>query len=66
MLERIHTYFEFETHGTNFRREIIGGITTFVTMAYIIVVNPAVLSAAGIPVGPSMVATILRALFGTL
>ena len=43
------------------RREILGGITTFVTMAYIIVVNPAILSAAGIPVGPSTVATILAA-----
>ncbi len=66
MLDRICAYFEFETYGTNFRREIIGGVTTFVTMAYIIVVNPAVLSAAGIPVGPSMVATVLTALFGTL
>jgi AGZA family xanthine/uracil permease-like MFS transporter len=66
MLERVRRYFEFETLGTTFRREIIGGITTFVTMAYIILVNPAILSAAGIPAGPSMVATIVTALFGTL
>ena len=66
MLQRISTYFEFEAHGTTFRREFIGGITTFATMAYIIVVNPAVLSAAGIPAGPSMVATIVTAVFGTL
>lgn len=66
MLQRIGTYFEFEAHGTTFRREFIGGITTFATMAYIIVVNPAVLSAAGIPAGPSMVATIVTAVFGTL
>jgi AGZA family xanthine/uracil permease-like MFS transporter len=42
----------------------VGGATTFVTMAYIIVVNPAILSFAGIPVGPSTVATILSAVFG--
>ncbi|HKZ51971.1 MAG TPA: NCS2 family permease [Candidatus Acidoferrales bacterium] len=66
MLERLRAYFEFETHGTTFRRETVAGVTTFVTMSYIIVVNPAILSTAGIPVGPSMVATILTAIFGTL
>jgi AGZA family xanthine/uracil permease-like MFS transporter len=44
----------------------VAGTTTFATMAYIIVVNPAILEAAGIPFGPSMVATILSAAFGTL
>lgn len=44
----------------------MGGITTFVSMAYIIVVNPAILAAAGLPVGPSTVATILVAVVGTL
>lgn len=58
--------FRLEEHGTSVRREIIGGITTFITMAYIIIVNPAILQAAGIPRGPSMVATILAAAFGTL
>jgi AGZA family xanthine/uracil permease-like MFS transporter len=48
------------------RREILAGITTFVTMAYIIVVNPAILAGAGIPAGPSMTATIIAAAFGTL
>lgn len=66
MFERIRTYYGFEAHGTNFRREVIGGLTTFMTMSYIIVVNPAILEAAGIPRGPSTVATILTALFGTL
>ncbi len=42
----------------------MGGATTFATMAYIIVVNPAILSFAGIPTGPSTVATILSAVFG--
>lgn len=66
MIIRIADYFEFARHGTNLRREILGGATTFATMAYIIIVNPAILSAAGIPAGPSMVATILTAVVGTL
>jgi AGZA family xanthine/uracil permease-like MFS transporter len=66
MRERIRAYFKLDAHGTSLQREVLGGVTTFVTMAYIIVVNPAVLSAAGIPVGPSMVATVLTAIFGTL
>lgn len=48
------------------RSEVVGGLTTFVSMAYIIVVNPAILGFAGIPQGPSTVATILTAAFGTL
>ncbi len=59
-------YFKFDEYHTSYRQEIIGGLTTFVTMAYIIIVNPAILEAAGIPKGPSMVATILSAAFGTL
>jgi AGZA family xanthine/uracil permease-like MFS transporter len=58
--------FGLQEHGTTVRREILGGLTTFITMAYIIIVNPAILEAAGIPRGPSMVATILSAAFGTL
>lgn len=52
--------------GSSVRTEILGGVTTFVTMAYIIVVNPAILTFAGLPVGPSTVATILAAAFGCL
>lgn len=59
-------FFKFDELGTNYRNEILGGITTFVTMSYIIIVNPAILEVAGIPKGPSMVATILTAFFGTL
>jgi AGZA family xanthine/uracil permease-like MFS transporter len=58
-------FFGFDRHGTGYRQETVAGITTFLTMAYIIIVNPAILSAAGIPRGPSMVATILSAAFGT-
>lgn len=59
-------FFKLREHGTNVRTEVIAGLTTFMTMAYIVVVNPAILEAAGIPKGPSMVATILSAFFGTL
>jgi AGZA family xanthine/uracil permease-like MFS transporter len=58
--------FHIRERGSTVRTEIVGGITTFVSMAYIIVVNPAILSAAHIPTGPSTVATILTAVFGTL
>jgi AGZA family xanthine/uracil permease-like MFS transporter len=56
-------FFQFEKHGTTFSRELIAGLTTFTTMSYI-VVNPAILGNAGIPVGPSFVATIAAAVFG--
>lgn len=59
-------FFELEKHGSTFGREVVAGLTTFVTMAYIIIVNPKILEAAGIPFGPSMMATILSAFFGTL
>jgi AGZA family xanthine/uracil permease-like MFS transporter len=59
-------FFDIAARGSSIRREVLGGVTTFVTMAYIIVVNPAILSAAGIPVGPSTVATILTAAFGSM
>ena len=58
--------FRIHEHGSTVRAEVVGGLTTFVSMAYIIVVNPAILSFAGIPQGPSTVATILTAVFGTL
>lgn len=58
-------YFGFARHGTGYRRETLAGITTFLTMSYIIVVNPAILEAAGMPRGPATVATILAAAFGT-
>jgi AGZA family xanthine/uracil permease-like MFS transporter len=58
--------FRIAERGSSVRNEVVGGITTFVSMAYIIVVNPAILAFAGIPQGPSTVATILTAAFGTL
>lgn len=58
--------FEISERGSSVRAEVVGGVTTFVSMAYIIVVNPAILGFAGIPQGASTVATILTAVFGTL
>src|SRR5713101_46870 len=58
--------FRLAERGTTVRTEVIGGITTFLAMAYIIVVNPAILKFAGLPVGPSTVATILVAVIGSL
>ncbi len=62
----LRKFFRLEELGTGIRREVVAGATTFMTMAYIIIVNPKILEAAGIPFGPSMVATILTAFFGTL
>jgi len=58
--------FQLKRRNARVGTEVLGGVTTFVTMAYIIVVNPAILAAAGIPVGPSTLATILTAAFGTI
>ncbi len=57
-------FFAFQAHKTSLSREVIAGITTFTTMSYIVVVNPAILANAGIPAGPSLVATALTAAFG--
>ena len=61
----MHTYFEFKRYKTGYRQEALAGLTTFLTMAYIIIVNPAILENAGIPRGPSITATILAAVIGT-
>ncbi|MBN2373955.1 NCS2 family permease [bacterium] len=63
LMDRI---FNLEQNNANTKTEIMAGVTTFLTMAYIIIVNPAILEAAGIPKGPSMVATIIATAFGTL
>jgi len=61
----IPSYFDFKGRRTGYRQEFLAGATTFLPFAYIIVVNPAILEAAGIPKGPSMTATILTAIAGT-
>lgn len=66
MLKRLETYFEFNRLGTNWRTEILAGITTFLTMAYIVVVNPSILAAAGMPLAAVTAATCLSAAFGSI
>lgn len=62
MLER---YFQLSAHGTTARTELMAGITTFLTMAYIIFVNPDILSAAGMPREAVFVSTCLAAALGS-
>ena len=52
-MQAISSFFAFERHYTSLSRELIAGLTTFTTMSYIVVVNPAILSGAGIPEGPA-------------
>lgn len=59
-------FFQLKALKTNIQQEILGGFTTFLTTVYIIVINPKILEAAGMPFGPSMVATVLTICFGTL
>ncbi len=66
MLTSLERYFEFHRLGTGWRTEILAGITTFLTMAYIVLVNPAILSAAGVPLPAVTAATCLSAAFGSI
>jgi len=63
MLDKL---FQLKAHGTNVRTEIIAGVTTFLTMAYIIFVNPVIMADAGIDPGAAFVATCLAAAIGSL
>lgn len=60
----LDNYFKLQQKGTNVRQEIVAGITTFLTMAYIIFVNPSILSEAGMDYGAVFVATCLAAAIG--
>ena len=53
--------FAFERNGTTLSREVIAGLTTFTTMSYIVVVNPAILANAGIPEGSFITGTLTTA-----
>jgi len=66
MLKRIEAYFEFARLGTNWRTEILAGVTTFLTMAYIVLVNPAILAEAGMPLAAVTAATCLSAAFASI
>ncbi|WP_273130867.1 NCS2 family permease [Bacillus weihaiensis] len=59
-------FFQFAERQTTYRQEFIGGLTTFLSMAYILVVNPIVLAEAGMDKGAVFTATALSAIIGTL
>ena len=65
ILSRLEAYFEFQRLGTNWKTEVVAGLTTFVTMAYIVLVNPQILHDAGIPLAAATAATCISAAFGS-
>ncbi|ASF38612.1 NCS2 family permease [Halobacillus halophilus] len=58
--------FKLEENHTNVKTELLAGVTTFLTMVYIVVVNPGILEAAGVPFEQVFMATIIAAIVGTL
>jgi len=60
------TFFQFKNNQTNFKTEVIAGITTFLAMMYIIVVNPSLLSQAGMPFSGVLTATVLVSAFSSI
>src|SRR6202050_2427604 len=66
MIKRLETYFEFARLETNWRTEILAGVTTFLTMAYIVLVNPAILADAVVPLPAVTAATCFSAAFGSI
>jgi adenine/guanine/hypoxanthine permease len=63
--QRLEHYFEFKTLGATWRTEIVAGLTTFVTMAYIVFVNPAMLHETGMPLAAVTAATCISAAIGS-
>lgn len=59
-------FFKLKENNTNVRQEVVAGITTFMTMAYILIVNPTILSAAGMDSGAVFTATALSSIVATL
>jgi adenine/guanine/hypoxanthine permease len=66
MIARLERYFEFERLGTNWKTEMLAGATTFVTMAYIVFVNPSILHETGMPFQAVVAATCFCAAFGSI
>ncbi|PTN10555.1 NCS2 family permease [Mangrovibacterium marinum] len=62
----LDNFFKISERGSSFRKEIIGGVTTFLTMAYIIFVNPNILGDAGMDRNALITVTIVAAVIGTL
>ncbi len=66
MIEKIQNFFKLKENNTRIGTEVMAGITTFFTMAYIIAVNPAILSQSGMAWGAVFLATIIASIIGTL
>jgi len=66
MLTRLEHYFGLSAHETTWRTELLAGLTTFITMAYIIFVNPAILSQTGMPLAAVTTSTCLCAGIGSI
>lgn len=62
----IEKFFKLKEHGTNISTEILAGFTTFMTMAYILIVNPLTLADAGMDFGAVFTATVIASVFATL
>lgn len=66
MRKRAERYFDFDGLGATWKTEVLAGLTTFVTMAYIVFVNPSILQEAGMPMAGVTAATCLSAAFGSI
>jgi len=66
MRGRLERYFEFKALGADWKTEILAGATTFITMAYIVFVNPTILHETGMPLAAVTAATCLSAAFGSI
>src|SRR3954466_12484895 len=64
--QTLEHYFEFKALETNWRTEILAGFTTFMTMAYIVFVNPSILHETGMPLAAVTAATCISAAVGSL
>ncbi|WP_377887377.1 NCS2 family permease [Alkalihalobacillus sp. R86527] len=62
----LNSFFHLKENGTSVKTEFLAGITTFLTMVYIVIVNPIILSSTGVPFDTVFMATIISAVVGTL
>ena len=62
----VSTYFQFPEHQTSFKKECFAGLSTFATMAYILIVNATILHEGGIDYGAAFVASIIVTVFACL
>ena len=65
-MNAVARYFKYAERGSSFRQEVIAGATTFAAMAYIIAVNPSIMSQAGMDRGELVIATAIAAIFGSV